>query len=507
MHKLAVLMQSYTITRSQVNVVINRHDDPSSQLPLRAQVPKVLSDEQKAKIKLHNGNVRTVSELVRVLLIQVEALYGASSIKPNMHFAVHLDAQLMAYGPPAGWWCNSYERYNGLLGAVPHTPSHIEVCVMRRFVMLIDTGIALSKYARDLPDINDQDHLSPVPTRTDCTFIVQILTGTAERDINAPSENGQLVQSMRQTPSGKNQHVYSWPGEHWSTTFKKFMEARFDPQNLLPKARRVPQPRPTKGDKPRFLGCEPFPGRLGGVRRYPQATLGFKHIFDTVTYVNADAWPKEIEHMITSEKLTDSLRTHFGLGYPEAIIGRVKYNDEWTDANRSEYQDLDQHAKLTLLESEYNFIIPSCIRIYTHLRLAGELFGSELGTRTHQSSYVGVFGPDEEGWNVLKYGRAKFYFTTGFDNQLHSFAVVEYYAGRGDGYWNEYAKSDDRSKYIDSYFPLLIKKALPMKKHTIIPVHTICFRWVWSHRIVPSHAANPPTIIVHAFPVASRIHG
>ena len=49
-----------------------------------------------------------------------------------MHF--HLRTCIIDYGPLPGFWFYAFERYNGLLGAVPHNNHSIEVQIMHRFL-------------------------------------------------------------------------------------------------------------------------------------------------------------------------------------------------------------------------------------------------------------------------------------------------------------------------------------------------------------------------------------
>ena len=44
-----------------------------------------------------------------------EQLYGKENCTPNMHMACHLKEIIFDYGSIYGFWCFSFERYNGLL--------------------------------------------------------------------------------------------------------------------------------------------------------------------------------------------------------------------------------------------------------------------------------------------------------------------------------------------------------------------------------------------------------
>ena len=51
-----------------------------------------------------------------------------------MHLQCHLKDCILDYGPLHGFWCYSFERYNGLLGDLPNNNCSIEVQVMKRFI-------------------------------------------------------------------------------------------------------------------------------------------------------------------------------------------------------------------------------------------------------------------------------------------------------------------------------------------------------------------------------------
>ena len=63
-------------------------------------------------------------QLGDALLLQfcrrTERIFGKESITPNMHMHCHLKACILNYGPLHGFWLYAFERYNGLLGAIPN---------------------------------------------------------------------------------------------------------------------------------------------------------------------------------------------------------------------------------------------------------------------------------------------------------------------------------------------------------------------------------------------------
>lgn len=62
-----------------------------------------------------------------------EELYGASSCTPNLHLHCHLRDCLSDFGSSSSFWAFSFERFNGVLGAVPTNHHAIETQLMRKF--------------------------------------------------------------------------------------------------------------------------------------------------------------------------------------------------------------------------------------------------------------------------------------------------------------------------------------------------------------------------------------
>ena len=66
--------------------------------------------------------------------IQFEIRYGANNCVPNMHFALHLKECIKDFGSVYGFWCFSFEQYNGIIGNYHINNDSIEMQVMRKFV-------------------------------------------------------------------------------------------------------------------------------------------------------------------------------------------------------------------------------------------------------------------------------------------------------------------------------------------------------------------------------------
>ena len=65
---------------------------------------------------------------------RTQRIFGNESMTPNMHMHFHLRSCIMDYGPLHGFWLYAFERYNGLLGAIPNNNHSIEMQIMQRFV-------------------------------------------------------------------------------------------------------------------------------------------------------------------------------------------------------------------------------------------------------------------------------------------------------------------------------------------------------------------------------------
>jgi len=57
-----------------------------------------------------------------------EKLYGKKNCTPNLHLCCHLMECVRDYGPVYSFWCFSFERYNGILGAYPKGSQNIGIC-------------------------------------------------------------------------------------------------------------------------------------------------------------------------------------------------------------------------------------------------------------------------------------------------------------------------------------------------------------------------------------------
>lgn len=80
----------------------------------------------------------------------VQRIYGENVITPNMHLHCHIIDCLKDYGSMYGFWCFSYERYNGILGSFPTNKKNVASQLMRRF--LYESQCRSYCLPKDLPE-------------------------------------------------------------------------------------------------------------------------------------------------------------------------------------------------------------------------------------------------------------------------------------------------------------------------------------------------------------------
>ena len=64
-----------------------------------------------------------------------ERLFGKKAVTPNIHLHCHLKECMHDLGPIHVFWCFSFERFNGILGATPLNGRSIEVQLMRKLLV------------------------------------------------------------------------------------------------------------------------------------------------------------------------------------------------------------------------------------------------------------------------------------------------------------------------------------------------------------------------------------
>ena len=63
-----------------------------------------------------------------------EQLYGKKAVTPNMHLHCHLKECVIDCGPVHAFWCFSFERFNGILGAMQVNGRSVEIQLMRKLL-------------------------------------------------------------------------------------------------------------------------------------------------------------------------------------------------------------------------------------------------------------------------------------------------------------------------------------------------------------------------------------
>ena len=65
-----------------------------------------------------------------------DRIYGKDKCTPNMHMVCHLRDIMLDYGPVHGYWCFSFERYNGMLEAMHKSWVNPEKQLLSKFIDL-----------------------------------------------------------------------------------------------------------------------------------------------------------------------------------------------------------------------------------------------------------------------------------------------------------------------------------------------------------------------------------
>ena len=86
------------------------------------------------KFTLTRNEIVIADALLLQFCRRTELLFGKDVITPNMHMSCHIKECILDYGPINNFWLFSFERFNGVLGKLPHNNRSIEVQMMRRFL-------------------------------------------------------------------------------------------------------------------------------------------------------------------------------------------------------------------------------------------------------------------------------------------------------------------------------------------------------------------------------------
>lgn len=91
---------------------------------------------------LTSGQISQAHNLIVQYCQAFQELYGKSACTINMHLACHMADCIRDFGPVHAFWCFSFERMNGQLGAIPTNNHSVEVQLMRKFV----DGLCLNSF-------------------------------------------------------------------------------------------------------------------------------------------------------------------------------------------------------------------------------------------------------------------------------------------------------------------------------------------------------------------------
>ena len=123
---------------------------------------------------------------LKQVCMRMQRLFERQSITPNMHMHCHLRSCIFDFGPLHGFWLYPFERYNGLLGAMPQNNHCIEVQIMSRF--LRDNEV----FGTYLPEEFSGDFLSLFPKQNQTvgsladTLVYTEQSGSVIWAINSP---------------------------------------------------------------------------------------------------------------------------------------------------------------------------------------------------------------------------------------------------------------------------------------------------------------------------------
>ena len=86
------------------------------------------------KRSITKKKVNEAHNLLTMFCSTYTKLFGKEFCTPNMHLHLHLKDCILDFGPIYGWWCMSFERFNGILGSYAVNNHNITVQLMRKFV-------------------------------------------------------------------------------------------------------------------------------------------------------------------------------------------------------------------------------------------------------------------------------------------------------------------------------------------------------------------------------------
>lgn len=425
---------------------------------LRARHLELFMDVQTVAkaMRSYNFTVVKVKQTERLLLKiseAVERLFGAGAVKPNMHWCLHLGAMLLDFGPPAGWSCNGYERFNGLLSDLPQNPCYIESAIMKRSQLM--TAVCQYVTVRQQPPAPDAP-ADPGATAADCDFIATMFRGSSTDPIaDTDAAASAVVMHQRTTAAGARQVSYTWRSLEDFRAYQRAVDV---------------------------VGSEPFPGafRVGtrisfigdlfGQRSDRRFKLwsdlvpgGSKHLVNCLQTWYFKAYSAELLPMLTPEtaravqQIKDDARERERKAQDakaQRAAGRAQHHSNRSAAASAAAQEpeavppADVEPFLSVAEGEHIFklfsseiVLAPFFEVFHTLDLGGQVFGSRLGG-SYANSYVRQFWRQQNTnkWQPF-YAQVNFFFRHSFwlpgeadadgapkkKQVVHSFASVQWF--------------------------------------------------------------------------------
>ena len=457
-----------------------------------------------------------IHEIVR----SIEALWGAAAVTPNCHYALHIRAMLLDYGPPAGWWCFPYERYNGILVGMPRNPTFVEVSFVKRLILLQGVSQAVRRKFNELQAALG----AAAPLVRAWEKVVALLFSSAQAASGYQRDGVQL--HNRRTRTGRRQLVYDWDSR---PAWNRYREGLLDGRELD--------------------GTEPYPGIL--LNTAHSATP------DSAMLLNrAGAYPKALHDLYPPQNLLENL-TAFLVGHhwgelaavwePEQLSRDADYmahkhirddtSNRWAAAaagremaaraaviavewaarleEKFKVPEMLQFVREEQAKEENGeckwqtiFRVPPRILVFGTLCLGGDVYGCALNKRSVSSSYIRYRCMlDYDGVIKPGYGHAQVQFyiqhewTWRGTERVMDFAVVCHYddwvpSGPQQEKWPKIG-----SHYLDSPCSMLDVKMLDFKLWDLVPVQQILQRWV------PCEMKVGPKTVLQVLPLHAKLHG
>jgi hypothetical protein len=434
--------------------------------------------------------IHEMHENIVSVLTMISDWFGPGTVKPNTHASIHLKEMLLDYGPSAGWWCYSYERFNGLVASVPHNTGYMEVCLMRRHLLREEVSEAVLQRHRALHD-GSQRLDGPGPE--DYEHLVQLLGGSSSTVSAADSDI--IVQEGR-TAGNRRQVTYQWASQE---SFFRLHQNRYDSTTMIEALNM-------------YVGCEEFPGVLhrANIARYQYAAID-EDYFHKVHHIGSHR-QVQFKEFVAFDTCYRNLRWWYFVNY-----GKGSLKDK---ADLAQFQGGDEKVHETLMD-KHKFTIDLNITICSRLDLGGETYGCRLSQRSIRTSYVIVAYVQRHGSRseLLRWGFAQvqFFFEHTYCGKVHRFMVLKYYNVLQPPQTANFTLFKEfRDSFEDHQFPVL-KGIADVSRQDVLPIHRLVGRWIpgkidWApgtrkeKEDSGTRKEKEDNNITFACPTASRLH-